>query len=174
MIVKSLPGEIRECSVGQEECLKHYLQLSLRQFMRDDFILIVYHMYNRIISYKTGIIKSRSIKNGITFAEQASKLTEKDIIEAGQRKAEDKADLSKDADMLLKDITTSSKSIGHSAEAVKDALRNALALSDYFGCHATFATVTPDDLCTFRVRLRVHAGEKVSILPTLQCDISET
>lgn len=161
------PGENRECNVSQEECLKHYLQLSLRQFMRGDFILIAYHIYNRIISYETGVIKSRSIKDGITLAERASKLTEKDVIEAGQRKAEDKADLSKDADQLLKDVTTSSKSIGHSAEAAKDALRNALALSDYFGCHAIFATVTPDDLCTFRVRLRVHAGEKVSILPTL-------
>ena len=157
------PDENRDAKISQEECLKHYLQLSLRQFMKGDFILIVYHIYNRIISYETGVMKSKSVKDGKTLAERASKLTEKDVEEAGRRKAADKADLTKDADIVLKDVTASSKNIGHSAAAAKDALRNAFALSEYFGCHAIFATVTPDDLCTFRVKLTVRAGEEVSM-----------
>ncbi|KAL7455724.1 hypothetical protein ACHAWC_007254, partial [Mediolabrus comicus] len=157
------PDEKRDAKISQEECLKHYLQLSLRQFMKGDFILIVYHIYNRIISYETGVMKSKSVKDGKTLAERASKLTAKDVEEAGRRKAEDKADLTKDADVVLKDVTASSKAIGHSAAAAKDALRNAFALSEFFGCHAIFATVTPDDLCTFRVKLTVRAGEEVSI-----------
>ena len=168
------PNEDRECTVSQEECLKHYLQLSLRQFMRGDFILIAYHIYNRIISYHTGIIKSRTIKKGIDYASRASKLTEQDFKDAGQRKADDKPDYTKAADEFLRDVTTSTKKIGHSPEAAKDALRNAMAMNDFFGCHSIFCTITPDDLCTFRVNLRVHAGEKVRILPTLLCDNSNT
>jgi hypothetical protein len=106
------------------------------------------------------------VKDGKTLAERASKLTAKDVEEAGRRKAEDKADLTKDADVVLKDVTASSKAIGHSAAAAKDALRNAFALSEFFGCHAIFATVTPDDLCTFRVKLTVRAGEEHT-LPSL-------
>eukprot|EP00956_Cyclotella_meneghiniana_P043420 scaffold269642_cov156-Cyclotella_meneghiniana.AAC.1 len=33
------PGEKRKVPVSEEACLKHYMRLSLKQFMRSDFIL---------------------------------------------------------------------------------------------------------------------------------------
>lgn len=45
--------------ISEEACLKHYLHLSLNQFMRSEFILVVYHLYNRIMSYRSGLITGR-------------------------------------------------------------------------------------------------------------------
>ena len=158
------PAEKRESPVSQEECLKHYLQLSMRQFMRGDFILIVYHIYNRIQSFRTGIVKSRFKKDGTTLAERASRLTEKDIIDAGERKSMNLVDTTKDADLFLKQVTTSTAAIGHTSAAAALARRNCFAMGDYLGLQAIFATITPDDFCTVRVTLTVKAGEEVNLI----------
>ena len=55
----------RPTHISEEACLKHYLRLSLQQFMWSDFILVVYHLYNQIMSYRSGLITGRGgIENG--------------------------------------------------------------------------------------------------------------
>ena len=54
---------------------------------------------------------------------------------------------------FLKSVTTSCKVLGHSAEAAKDSRKIFYALSDHFGPHSIFFTVTPDDECNFCMRM---------------------
>ena len=44
------PKMDRRTKVSMEVCLRHYLRLSLSQFMRGDSILVINHMFNRQIS----------------------------------------------------------------------------------------------------------------------------
>jgi hypothetical protein len=45
-------------------------------------------------------------------------------------------------------------------------------MTDRFGAHSIFFTVTPDDECTFRVRMFAAQGECIKI-PEVNCDESE-
>jgi hypothetical protein len=51
-------GPKRKCptKISEIEHLKHYLRLSLPQFMRGDFILDVLYMFNRMNLFENGII----------------------------------------------------------------------------------------------------------------------
>ena len=73
---------------------------------------------------------------------------------------------------FLKSVTTSCKVLGHSAEAAKDARKKLYALSDHFGPHSIFFTVTPDDECNFRVRMYANQGKEIQ-LPAPDCTDSE-
>lgn len=68
------------------------------------------------------------------------------------------------ATSFLKSVTTSCKVLGHTAEAAKEARRKLYALSDYFGPHSLFFTVTPDDKCSFRFRMYVNKGREIKFL----------
>lgn len=158
------PAEDREVTVGKAECLKHYIQLGRRQFMRGDFILIVYHMFNRLRSFDSGIMMTRATsKDGESFGQRISKLTEKDIADAGKRKSMNiDMDKSSDADVFLKKVDTASAAIGHTPAAAKIERRNAFAMMEFYGPPAIFATVTPDDLCSAHVTINIRAGKIVS------------
>ena len=71
---------------------------------------------------------------------------------------------------FLKSVSTSCKVLGHTTEAAKDARRKVYALTEYFGCHSIFFTVTPDDECTFVVRMYANKGRKIYVPG---CDCSE-
>ena len=58
-----------------------------------------------------------------------------------------------DAIHFLKSVTTSCKVLGHTTEAAKEAKRKVYAMSEQFGSHSIFLTITPDDQCCFKVRL---------------------
>ena len=73
---------------------------------------------------------------------------------------------------FLKSVTTSCKVLGHSAEAAKDAQKKLYALSDRFGPHNIFFTVTPDDECNFRVQMYANQGNEIK-LPAADCSDSE-
>jgi hypothetical protein len=60
-------GVDRRVKVSTESCLKHYMKLSLNQFMRPDFILVCYQLLCRSKSYTTGLIKCRSSYQGRSF-----------------------------------------------------------------------------------------------------------
>ena len=47
-------GKKRKAEVSSEACLRHYMRLSLNQFVRSDFILVCYHLMCRSASYTTG------------------------------------------------------------------------------------------------------------------------
>jgi hypothetical protein len=67
------------------------------------------------------------------------------------------------AETFLNSVTASCKSIGHTAEAAKDARKRVYAMNDRFGAHSIFFTVTPDDECTFRVRIYANNGKGIDI-----------
>jgi hypothetical protein len=60
-------GVDRRVKVSTESCLKHYMKLSLNQFMRPGFILVCYQLLCRSKSYTTGLIKCRSSYQGRSF-----------------------------------------------------------------------------------------------------------
>jgi hypothetical protein len=69
----------RQVPVSEEACYHHYMRLSLKQFMRPDFILVCYHMLCRSSSFQTGIIKCRSNYKGALLAEKVAELTKSDV-----------------------------------------------------------------------------------------------
>ena len=66
----------------------------------------------------------------------------------------------------MKSVTSSCKILGHTAEAAKEARKKVYALSDYFGPHSIFFTVTPDDECNFRVQMNANQRKEI-VIPTV-------
>jgi hypothetical protein len=60
-------------------CIQLYMQLSLQQFMEGTTILVMNHIYNRQISYMSGVMMCRSTVDGIPFGEKLSTITVKDL-----------------------------------------------------------------------------------------------
>ena len=54
---------------------------------------------------------------------------------------------------FLRAISTTCKAMGHTEQAAKDARRRCFAMVDFFGLNSLFMSTTPDDECSFRVRL---------------------
>jgi len=54
---------------------------------------------------------------------------------------------------FLKAISTTCKAMGHTEQAAKHARRRCFAMLDFFGLNSLFMSTTPDDECSFRVRL---------------------
>ncbi len=54
---------------------------------------------------------------------------------------------------FLKAISTTCKAMGHTEQAAKHARRRCFAMLDFFGLNSLFMSATPDDECSFRVRL---------------------
>jgi hypothetical protein len=60
----------------------------------------------------------------------------------------------------------SCKAMGHTDEAAKYAQHCCFAMMDYYGLNSLFLTTTPDDECSFRVRLYAKPCDWVSALFT--------
>ena len=80
------PKVVRRTPISPMECYRHYCRLSLPQFFRGDFLLILNHMYNRLRSYDTAVVTCRSSSFGRTLAEKVSTLTMKDLQSAMYQK----------------------------------------------------------------------------------------
>ena len=168
-------GIQRKVPVSLEECLRHYTRLSLNQFMRPDFILVCYHLLCRKASFTTGLIKCKSTLSGKSLAERISQLSAEDIKDAAvtlsaNQQNNEPLNTTSTASSFLKSVTTSCKVLGHTTEAAKHARRGVYAMTEFFGPHSIFFTVTPDDECTFRVRMYANQGEEIQ-LPG--CDASD-
>ena len=59
---------------------------------------------------------------------------------------------------FLNAISTSCKVMGHAEQAAKDARRHCFAMLNYFGLNSLFLSTTPDNECSFRVRLYCKPG----------------
>ena len=77
-------GKKCKVEVSYEACLRHYMRLSLNQFVRSDFILVCYHLMCRVASYTMGFIKCRSNYQGKTPQERISKLSASDVHRAAK------------------------------------------------------------------------------------------
>ncbi len=53
----------------------------------------------------------------------------------------------------MKAIKTTCRAMGHLEEAAQDTRQRMFAMLDYYGLNSLFLSTTPDDECSFRVRL---------------------
>ena len=89
------PTMERPTQISEEQCLQHYLRLSLPHFMLGDVILVVLHiMHNRIMSFRSDLILIMCRSPGVSgqsFAEMVSTLTEgqqiKTAVETSQKES---------------------------------------------------------------------------------------
>ena len=95
-----------------------------------------------------------SLINGVTLGETLSRFTNENFMNASPT--------NEAMESLLKAITTSCRALGHTPEAAQFARKCYFALIDHFGLNSLFLSITPDDLCSFRVRLYANAAKFVS------------
>jgi hypothetical protein len=105
----------------------------------------------------------RSTVNGVSLGEKLSKLTVQDLEKIQENNTDNIHDNTKG---LLRAISTSCKSMGHTDEAAKYARRCCFAMLIYYSLNSLFLTTTPDDKCSFRVRLYAKPHDWVSDLTT--------
>ncbi len=164
------PKMKRRVKVSLQLCIQLYLQLSLTQFMEGPTIPVMNHIYNRQLSYISGVMACRSTVNGVKLGEKLSKLTVQDLDKVQENNTDN---LHENTKGLFKAISTSCKAMGHTAEVAKYARRCCFAMLDYYGLHSLILTTTPDDECSFRVRLYAKPRDWVSALFTIY-SISES
>jgi hypothetical protein len=159
--------ETRKNKVSEQECMKHYLRLSLPQFQKPDFILVLGHMLFRKLAFKTAFVRclSKAGGDGITLGKtfscvtdsqmlslaEASSLTQKPGVPSGNSQASS----------LLHTIKASCKSIPYSDEAASDARTKLFAFWNYFGPPSIFFTISPADECSFRIQLFCNTSKQV-------------
>ena len=156
------PKQKRPNHVSFQACIQRYMRLSMLQFMRGDVILVMNHMYGRQVSYKSGVMTSRSNVRGETLGEKFSQIPADELEKAANTENVNDPKLSPMVKQLMKSIFTSCKALGHTPEAAQFARRSCFSMQDYFGLNSVFITITPDDECNFRIKLLTRPGEKVS------------
>ena len=146
----------RRTRISQEALFQRYFRLAMPQFMRGDVIAVLAHMYGRLLSFKSGVMTCRSIINGKSIGETLADFTKEDFAN------EDSSNPA--MNVLLKSINTSCRALAHTPEAAKQARKRYFSFMDHFGLNSVFASLTPDDLCSFRVRLYAYPGVFVSFV----------
>ena len=160
------PKGSRRNNISQAECFRLYCRLSLPQFFRGDFLLILNHMFNRLQSFNTAMVLCRSNNFGQTLAEKVSTIKRKDLskaiiqCETGQK-------ITGPAGECIRTVTASCKSVGYCAANAALNRRRHFAMDNYYGGHSIFLTTTPCDEVTFRVRVFANAGTEQT-LPNLR------
>ena len=79
------PKMKQRVQVSLELCIQVYMRLSLCQFMEGPTILVMNHIYNRQMSFKSGVMTCRSNVGGVTMGEKFSMLSTVTIL--GNREA---------------------------------------------------------------------------------------
>ncbi len=59
------PKMKQKVKVSHELCIQHYMRLSFLQFREGPTTLVMNHIHNRQMSYKTGVMLCRSTINGV-------------------------------------------------------------------------------------------------------------
>ena len=160
----------RSSPISKQEVIRHYLRLSLPQFMESEFVLVANFLLGRILSYESAKLKCRPKLDdkGTAVGDEIGKMS----IEEIQAAADDiqhsgGKGVNGRAKMFLKAVSASCRQLGVSEEAAKSARRKCFALQEYYGMHSLFVTITIDDECSFRVRLYPYVdvnGDGVSLL----------
>ena len=151
--------EKRDTKVSKESCLKHYSRIALPNFQTADFLLVVCSLYQRMLSFRNCIISCRSPLSSKNLGERLSVVTLDDVEKASKECLENKKSNNEVMSRLFSSISGHCKAIGQSNEAAKDARYSLFSLWHLFGCPAIFFTITPCDLCSFRVRLFATVSE---------------
>ena len=166
------PTTRRRNPISDEECLKHYLQLSPSQFMRPEFVLLIRAMRDRRSSYDAVKFKCNNLSaqvgtdgKRIRLAEEISTMKEEDL-EAALKEEEGRE--TGVAGRFLKAVSASCRALGHTAEAAKCARRKNFALQEYHGRHSFMLTASPCAENSFRIRLYADSGVMVSLFISTQ------
>ena len=154
------PKMNRKVKVSLELCIQLYFRLSLSQFMEGPTVLVMNHIYNRRMSYMSGVMTCRSSVNGVPLGERLSTLSTENLEKIDEHNFDTLDSNTRD---FLKAIKTSCQSVGHSEEAAKYARRKCFAMLDFFGLNSLFLSTMPDDECSFRVRLYTKPQNWVSL-----------
>ena len=138
------PSENRESPISPEETHTHYCQLSLRQFMRGDVLLVLRHMHNCMLSFKRACLSAKSSAFDSNLGEKVAKITMAALVKAATLAALGR-DVGVVADRLFWTLKGTLCYSGYSKESAKFHRRQHWALCDYFGLPALFFTITPCD-----------------------------
>jgi hypothetical protein len=96
--------------VSLELCIQMYMRLLLQQFMEGSTILVVNHIYNRQMSYKSGVMTCRSSVDGVLLGEKLSTLSMENLEKLDDNNA-DRLDAA--TKRLLKAKSMSCRAMGH-------------------------------------------------------------
>jgi hypothetical protein len=107
----------KRVKISLELCIQVYMQLSLRQFMEGPTILVMNHIYNRQMSYKSGVMTCRSNFGGVTMGEKLSMLSTESFKKMDVVKNTNNLDETTKG--FLKGVKTTCRSMGHTVEAAK-------------------------------------------------------
>ncbi len=110
------------------------------------------------MSYMSGVMTCRLSVDGIPLGERLSTLSTKDLEKIDKHNFD-----TLDSKDFLKAVKTSCQSVGHLEEAAKYARQKCFAMLDFFGLNSLFLSTTPDDECSFRVRLYTKLQNWVSV-----------
>jgi hypothetical protein len=145
-------------AISLKTCIQQYFWLAMPQFMTADVVLVLYEIFSRQLSFKTRIITCRNQNPQEDLGNMLSRLTTKDF-EIPSTNPE--CPLSSNIERIVKSITTKCKSLGHTAKAAQDTRKHQFAMMDHFDLNSLFLTLTPDDECSFCVRLYADPNNKV-------------
>ena len=116
------------------------------QFMTPEVVLVLHQMISCQISFETGVMTCMNQNSGNDFGKSLTKVTAKDFEQSASNP--DHATNS-NVQHIVKSITTSCKSLGHTTEASQYARRHQFPMMDRFSLNSLFLTITLDDKCSF-------------------------
>ncbi len=110
------PKMKQRVKVSLEVCIQMYMQRLLQQFIEGPTILVMNHIYNRKMLYKSGVMTCRSSVDGVQLGEKLFILSMENLEQLDDNNA-DRLDAA--AKGLLKAISKSCRAMGHTKEAAK-------------------------------------------------------
>jgi hypothetical protein len=158
-----IKGNKRKNPVSKIECMRHYLCLSLPQFQKPNFVLVLGHILFRKQEFRSAFIKcmSKAGSDGITLGEHFSRITDQEILHFAEApNLQEGRSGGTEASALLRTVKASCKSVPYSDEAATEARTKLFALWNYFGPPSVFFTVSPADECSFRVQLFCNTSKQ--------------
>ena len=161
--------DMRPTKVSKTEAIRHYARLSLPQFQRADFILVLYAMFQRAQTFQNSIITCTSTHDDSTLGDALSSITQEELEATTRQVLDGRGSNTSNSTMnaLFRSITAQCKSVGHSNEAATAARRKSFAMWQYFGTPSVFATASPCDENSMRVRLYATSETHLFIYYTL-------
>jgi len=114
--------------------------------MMPDVVLVLHQMFSHQKSFETGVMTRRNQKSGNDFGKSLTRVTVKDFDKSASHP--DHAPNS-NVEHIVKSISTSCKSLGHTTEASQDARKCQFVLMDHFSLNSLVLTIPPDNKCSF-------------------------
>jgi hypothetical protein len=143
------PKMKQKAKASYELCIQLYMKLFLQQFMEGPTILVINHINNRQMLYKSGVMICRSTVDGMPLGEKLSTLPMTELEQINDNKTDH---LNSNIRGLLKAIFSSCRAMGHTEKAEKYANQCCFAMLDHYRLNSLFLSTTPDNECSFRVR----------------------